>query len=108
VSSELNLPHNDSTFTTPGATLEKGQIKIRNEHRKRAKDLGADLHATSPVQRGPIQAGLSEFLPRSSDSITKLPLTSASSWTSPPASSPWSTYLTSMLTSLKPKPPTLA
>ena len=55
------LSHYDNTSTTPGATLEKRQMKVIKEYHKRAKDLDADLHGTSPVQRGPIEAELNEY-----------------------------------------------
>ena len=45
------LFHYNNTSIIPGATLEKRQSSVNNEHRKRAKDLGADLHGTTPAQR---------------------------------------------------------
>ena len=34
---------------------------MRYDQQKRAKDLVADLHGTSPVQRGPIEAEINEY-----------------------------------------------
>jgi len=55
------LSHYNSTSTIPGPTLEKRQTKVNNEYHKRAKNLDADLHGTSPVQWGAIEAELNEY-----------------------------------------------
>ena len=55
------LSYYNNTFTAPGATLEKRQSSVNKEHHKRAKDPGADLHGTPPVQQGPIEPELNEY-----------------------------------------------
>ena len=54
------LSHYNNTSIIPGATLEKRQTSVKTEYHKRAKDLDADLHGTTPAQQGPIEGELKE------------------------------------------------
>jgi len=55
------LSHYNNTSTTPGATLEKRQKAVNQEHHDRTKKLDLELHGTQQDQRGPIESELNEY-----------------------------------------------